>query len=189
MSNKFDQSAGAYAQKNAEVRAAPMDVISCPSDPGVFLNENDTVARSSYAGCHHDVEAPIDKDNHGLLFLNSSIRYADIYDGSSNTLLVGEMATFVDELGWVSGTRSTLRNTGSIEKRRPMSEILAEQKGEGASPEQRASTYVGGFGSHHPGVINAALADGSCRAIREDMDKQVLQRLGHRADGEIPKPL
>ena len=50
MSNKFDQSAGAYAQKNAEVRAAPMDVISCPSDPGVFLNENDTVARSSYAG-------------------------------------------------------------------------------------------------------------------------------------------
>jgi hypothetical protein len=189
MSHKFDQSAGAYAEKNAEVRAAEMDVIECPSDPGVFHNENQTVARSSYAGCHHDVEAPIDKDNHGLLFLNSSIRYSDIYDGSSNTLLLGEMASFVDELGWVSGTRSTLRNTGSVEKWRPMREALAEQQGEGPPPEQRASTYVGGFGSHHPGIFNGALADGSCRAIREDIDKQVFERLGHRADGEIPKPL
>src|SRR5687768_8188062 len=60
MSNKFDQSAGAYDEKNAEVRAAEMDVIECPSDPGLFLNENDTVAHSSYAGCHHDVEVPID---------------------------------------------------------------------------------------------------------------------------------
>ena len=45
---------------------------------------------TSYAGVHHDVEAPIAADNHGVLFLNSHVRYEDVTDGTSQTLFVGE---------------------------------------------------------------------------------------------------
>ncbi len=83
---KFDAAAGAYAPVNAPVRAAEITCLICPSEPGEEVSQDHTIARSNYAGCHNDVEAPIDKDNHGLLFLNSKIRYSDIEDGSSKTL-------------------------------------------------------------------------------------------------------
>ena len=49
-----------------------------------------------------------------MLFLNSNLRYSDILDGRSQTLLLGEFRPDFDELGWVSGTRASLRNTGTI---------------------------------------------------------------------------
>jgi type II secretory pathway pseudopilin PulG len=183
---RFDQAAGAYAPENAQVRAAQIETLQCPSDPNAYLNQAGDVARSGYAGCHHDTEEPIDKDNHGLLFLNSNIRFADIYDGSSNTILLGEALTFPDPLGWVSGTRATLRNASVIEQpRRPQLEPI---EGEPAD-EKTPSTFVGGFGSYHSGgVVVMAFADGSTRPIRETIDGDVLRHLGHRADGEILKP-
>ncbi len=186
MWRKFDQAKGAYAPENALVRSSEMNVLECPSDPHDHINSARTVARSGYAGCHHDVEASIDEDNHGLLFLNSKIQFRDMYDGSSNTILLGEAITFPDELGWVSGSRATLRNTSTIERPRLMAEIEAEKD----RPEDpsRSSTFVGGFGSNHPGVANFAFADGATRMIEEGIDKKVLQQLGHRADGEIVKP-
>jgi len=115
LAKHFDQVAGAYADANAPVRAAQISATQCPSSPVPYTNEAGTVARSAYAGCHHDAEAPIDKDNHGLLFLNSKIHYSDIFDGSTMTILLGEALTSRDGLGWVSGTRATLRNTSTIE--------------------------------------------------------------------------
>ena len=67
---------------------------------------------TSYAGVHHDVEAPIAADNHGVLFLNSHVRYEDVTDGTSQTLFVGEKLNDGLDLGWASGTRASLRNTG-----------------------------------------------------------------------------
>ena len=83
----------------------------CPSDAGPTRDKN-RIAMTSYAGVHHDVEAPIAADNHGVLFLNSAVRYEDITDGSSNTLFVGEKLNDGLDLGWASGTRASLRNTG-----------------------------------------------------------------------------
>ncbi|HMP07511.1 MAG TPA: DUF1559 domain-containing protein, partial [Lacipirellulaceae bacterium] len=54
-----------------------------------------------------------------------------------------------------------------------------------AEEPQLGATHVGGYGSYHPGVIIAAFADGSTRAISENVDRELLRRLGHRADGEI----
>jgi prepilin-type N-terminal cleavage/methylation domain-containing protein/prepilin-type processing-associated H-X9-DG protein len=185
LARRFDQAAGAYADKNAEVRAASISALRCPSD-GFAWHESTTIARNSYAGCHHDVEAPIDDDNHGLLFLNSKMRYSDIDDGSSNTLLVGECFVTADLLGWVSGTRATLRNTGAIEN-----DTFLRARHSGKPDEAAAkpvnSTHVGGFGSYHPGGLNAGFADGSSRFISQSIESAALRQIGHRADGEIPK--
>ncbi len=182
---KFDQTAGAYADANAQVRAAQIRTLLCPSDGMPVMNEASTIARSNYAGCHHDREAPIDKDNHGLLFLNSQIRYSQIYDGSSQTILVGEALTSPEGLGWASGTRATLRNTSAIEAGRP---YLGPDQSRGDEKEKSGSLFVGGFGSYHPGGGNFGFADGSVRYLSTNTAPELLRQLGNRADGEIMKP-
>lgn len=186
LARRFDQEAGAYADKNAPVRTAPIKMLLCPSDPHSEPAEDTKVARSGYAGCHHDAEAPIAADNHGLLFLNSKIRYADIDDGSAMTLLVGEALTWPDRLGWVSGTRATLRNTSVIEQ--SQAHLAANAGGNPDGEPPLAATFVGGFGSYHPGGINAGFADGSARFISFNTEAAVLKQIGNRADGEIVKP-
>lgn len=184
---EFDQAAGAYAPANAPVRSTSVSVLLCPSYAGVGKNQDESVAHSTYAGCHHDVEAPIDANNNGMLFLNSKVRFRDIYDGSSNTILLSEAIPDDEkELGWVSGTRATLRNTGALQPpRRHRQPPTADQT---EAEEPASSTYVGGFGSYHSGdLINVAMADGSTRAITSNIDLNVLHQLGSRADGAIPK--
>jgi prepilin-type N-terminal cleavage/methylation domain-containing protein/prepilin-type processing-associated H-X9-DG protein len=186
---KFDQAAGAYADVNAEIRSVPISIMICPSFPGEETNKSKTVAITTYAGCYHDVEAPIDVDNHGLMFLNSRVRFDEIEDGSSKTLLVAEkLLTGPEDLGWLSGTRATLRNTGKIEKRTPRFEVAADDPG--ADPPALTvaeSLVVGGFGGYHPGGFNANFADGSTRFITEEIAANVWQLMGNRADGQIIK--
>src|SRR4029078_11989737 len=58
-------------------------------------------------------EAPIDTTNRGVFFLNSKLARDDIKDGLSYTLFLGEKLVNNFDLGWISGTPSTLRNTGT----------------------------------------------------------------------------
>lgn len=188
----LDFSLGAYHEKNEYVAKKAMGVLQCPSD---WVSEG---AYSSYAGVHHDIEAPIDADNHGVLFLNSKIAFDDLHDGSAYTIVLGEKFTEQDyDFGWVSGTRATLRNTG-----RPISRDYGRLYGnedydddefaEDAEEDQRSYSNpidptdplaVGGFGSHHPDGVHFAYADGSVRFISVGIDAESLQQLAHRADG------
>src|SRR5579863_3544458 len=95
VSAAFDFSVGIYDAKNKQATGAALEVLRCP-----------LTGQMAYSACHHDVEAPIDIDNHGVMFLNSSICREDIRDGISNTIYVGEAGPI--GLGWASGTRSTL---------------------------------------------------------------------------------
>jgi prepilin-type processing-associated H-X9-DG protein len=179
----FDQEQGAYADVNRDVRAMQIRTLLCSSSPDMPTNSAQTIAHSNYAGCHHDSEAPIDKDNRGLLFLNSQIRYSQIFDGSSSTILIGECLSGPDSLGWVSGTRATLRNTSVIEE----AKVQLPASGANANEQKVGSLFVGGFGSYHPGGVNVGLADGSSRFISKNIDPATLRQLGNRADGELMK--
>jgi len=192
-----DFSVGAYDKKNAPVAGAEISIFVCPSDPGPYRGPYRDEGRwpASYAGCHHDVEAPIDADNHGVFFLNSSIRAMDIPDGASHTIFAGEKQLDADDLGWMSGTRSTLRNTGTMINMTPrvenagdtfgsVGEAIAGQAAEG--PQAAGDDLaVGGFSSYHPGGANFLFGDGSVRFLSESMANDVYEQLGHRADGKL----
>jgi len=181
IADHFDIEEGAYAEANAAARAMVINSFLCPSS-GSMINSDQTAALSNYAGCYHHDEAPIAADNTGLLFLNSKVRYGEIYDGSSNTILIGEMLADADSLGWVSGTRATLRNTGTL---------INMSNGQGGRqffrvlPEDVDPLWVGGFGSLHPGGAQFCFADGSVRFLSENIDPEIYENLGHRADGAM----
>ncbi len=190
--NAFDFSLGAYAPENQRVRSCIVSTFLCPSNPGISLHRSaaeseSPVAESHYAGCHHDGEAPIAEDNNGLLFLNSKIRYAEILDGSSQTILLGELKPDAEQLGWASGTRSTLRNPEGFGQQQTYT-APAEGMGGGApvKPEIKlGSLDVGTFDSFHVGGATFGLADGATRFLTYSIDSQLLRQLANRADGEL----
>ena len=195
--NRLDFSAGAYHDKNQYVAGKTIAVLRCPSD-----TDDGGGPFSNYAGVHHDVEKSIDSDNHGVLFLNSQITFSDIKDGAAYTLFAGEKLVDVKyDFGWLSGTRATLRNTGTAINETLLNAGSGDFYDDGLEEEQEGSDLnepvysapidptdplaVGGFGSHHPGAALFALGDGSARTISSAIDARTLQRLAHRSDGEI----
>lgn len=104
----IDQSVSVYDAKNATARSHPPKFVSCPSSPTAFNGYSD------FAAAHHDQESPIDEKNNGVFFLNSKLGYDDLEDGASATLFLGEKMTDAFDLGWLSGTRATLRNGGTV---------------------------------------------------------------------------
>ncbi len=174
----FDIDAGAYAEVNQPVRGQSIPTLLCPSYPGqsVLTEGGDRVGVSTYSGCYNDSEAPIDVDNNGLLFLNSQIRYSEILDGSTQTILLGESLPGENDLGWASGTRATLRNTSGFEETRNWPRQDAQDAG---------TLQVGKFGSFHVGGAVFTFADGSVRFISQSIDEDLFRKFGNRADGEL----
>ena len=115
--NQIDLALGAYGKKNAPVRSLSIGLFNCPSYPGSSFVGGPASSKiaglSNYAGCHNDAEAPIDENNNGVLYLNSRNRDKDVTDGTTHTIYVGEKLGAEWDLGWMSGTRATLRNCGT----------------------------------------------------------------------------
>lgn len=181
--NYIDFSVGVYDEKNAEVREVRVDTHVCPSS----WEGSRSVIVTYYAGCHHDTDQPIDTDNNGVFFLNSRIRYPDISDGTSQTIFIGEKICDLNrDLGWMSGTSSTLRNTGEA-----INDSLDRLQQRNSRPagdsEPSGGIIVGGFGSHHPGGAQFAFGDGHIGFLSNTIELTTLQQLGHRADGKLLK--
>ena len=174
----LDVEGSIYAPVNDEPRQTSVGTFRCPSDPVVEVQT--PWAITNYYGCHHGSEAPIAKDNNGLLFLNSKVRYEDVYDGMSHTVLLAEALAYGDSLGWASGTRSSLRNLGAIGFDRPTSELDVTDV-----PAPEGDESVGGFSSHHPGGVNVCFGDGSVQFLSQSLDPEVREALGNRSDGTL----
>jgi prepilin-type N-terminal cleavage/methylation domain-containing protein len=176
---EIDFSKGVYEQED-RLTEIKMNVYECPSDGG-------QKSSTSYAGCHGGSETQIAEDNEGVFFLNSEIRYRDIRDGSTNTLFFGEKFQTFSELNWMSGTRTSLRNTGSTPNQLPSKRDFRQQGMSRQTPKDMEDpNVVGGFGSHHTSGALFALGDGSVRFLSENIDKVIYASLGKRADGTLP---
>jgi prepilin-type N-terminal cleavage/methylation domain-containing protein len=209
--HRIDHDAGIYEASNASARQAPIELLYCPSDPAArksARNDDIAAALTNYAGVHHQVEAPIDVTNHGVLFLNSRVRFDDVPDGVSHTIFVGEIKRSEDDLGWASGTRASLRNGGTAVNRTPGgSRYYNDPSARGDPSEERlqqmaatkfddrvdaatrtdAALIVGGFGAHHAGGAHFALGDGAVRFVSENIDADTFRQILDRADGSVHK--
>lgn len=191
--NHFDRSVGVYAPNNQTVREVWISAYVCPSESG--RGGAGSLAMNNYAACYNDVEAPIAANSNGVFFLNSAIRSEDIPDGRGCTIFIGEKRTSINELGWASGTRATLRNANSPPN---ADQVLttaraAAAAGPAAAPvlatdgaaAAAGAAPVGGFSSNHPVGANFAFGDGSVRFIKNSINPKVYRCLASRADGEL----
>jgi prepilin-type processing-associated H-X9-DG protein len=198
--NHFDFDLGVYAPKNLAPQQRSISVYVCPSD--VLRPLANGRHASSYAGCHSGKSLPIDVDQDGVLYLNSSVRYEDIPDGSTFTIAVGEKIVGDEVWGWASGTRDTLRNTGIGPNGgglalyqppvtySPEGEMLGDEENAGedtadAKTAQEKLLEVGGFSSRHTGGVQVGMCDGSVRFISQSVAPTVFSNLGSRNDGEM----
>lgn len=182
-----------YAPANENPRRAMVPILRCPSDPSGSLTRstaenNIEILQTNYSACYNGVEAPINADNMGVMFLNSSITYNQITDGSTNTIFIGEDLFEKSDLGWMSGTKASLRNTSSINANYPKESGLQNQNEPEADEKEEPVDplfFVGGFGSYHMGGANFGFGDGRVRFLSQNMDRGILEQLGNRADGKL----
>jgi prepilin-type N-terminal cleavage/methylation domain-containing protein len=201
--HKIDFTKSVYDPANAAVRGHFVPLFGCPSSPTAGTAQ---ISLTCYFGVHNDVETPIDVNQNGVLFLNSSIDDDQIPDGNSHTLFVMESRDEgAKSLGWISGTRSSLRNAvlpipksvGSSSSSgdsltSPNSEILYEHHAMVKSQQypvlntnDQDPEYVGGGGSFHWTGMNCLFGDGAVRYINFNIDAKTFRNLAHRADGGL----
>jgi prepilin-type N-terminal cleavage/methylation domain-containing protein len=113
------------------------------------------------------------------------ISFEHISDGSSNTMVIGEkrirpslsgIGEWHDDFGWADGwDPDTLRST------------ICPIKPDADEPDIDDKPYRGlayQFGSAHASGINAGFADASVRHLNYDIDRELFNQLGNRADEE-----
>ncbi|MFM8262268.1 MAG: DUF1559 domain-containing protein [Pirellula sp.] len=180
----IDQTKGVYDPANSKARQTQIFSFLCSSYPanGRFGEDSQDIGISTYAACYSSTEVPLDKDNNGVFFLGSRIKFSEIGDGSSNTIFVSEKISPEGDLGWMSGTRATLRN-GTIEDRWQRGFNLATSTT--TSNPDSGSLVMGGFSSFHGSGVNCLYGDGGVRFLPVRIEPKVLEALCSRNGGEL----
>jgi prepilin-type N-terminal cleavage/methylation domain-containing protein/prepilin-type processing-associated H-X9-DG protein len=195
--DRFDLRESVYAPSNDTACEVAIYTLMCPSEN----NRTSSVRfNSNYAGCHNDADTPIAAENHGVLYLNSRVRFDQIPDGSACTILLGEIRRGRLTLGWPSGTSSTLRNTGiPLGELDPLAQSADLMSRFAKNPPRDAVFAIveelarenlwpieltGGFSSKHSLSSNFLFCDGSVRLVKSSIDRHIYGFLGNRDDGE-----
>jgi prepilin-type processing-associated H-X9-DG protein len=122
--------------------------------------------------------------------LNQSTSFGQISDGTSNTILLGELqrittvssnitkldvGPYLSHEGWAVGGDATLFTTNEV--RTAQWNTLPLNNGYFASP-----------GSEHIGMANFGFADGSVRPVNNSVNTNVFALMGSMADGDSTQP-
>ena len=158
--------------------------LRCPSTWSSW--SGGPVQHSDYAGCHDSRSVPIDADNNGLLYLNSSESLYNVPDGASSTILAGEKSMSPDDAGLLTGDWSTLRSTSVPPNvKSSLSGGMIDYSNGPIDLDLSEDELAHGFSSAHSAANNFLLADGSVRSISHFVSFEIYQKLGSRNDGEL----
>jgi prepilin-type N-terminal cleavage/methylation domain-containing protein/prepilin-type processing-associated H-X9-DG protein len=176
-----------------------MPIFTCPSNlrPTTLLYSNVTYEITSYMGCTGTTSGSnwSMPSADGVLYVNSTVRFADITDGTSNTIAVGERPSVGDTYyGWgfapygsgagdgdtVIGSNDTTlassvgdlpTNVGFVPPRAP--------------PNATNEWDVAHFWSFHPGGAQFVFCDGSVQFLTYSLPAVTFRALCTRKGGEI----
>jgi len=193
------------------VLQTPVSTLRCPTDTAPDLNDaggeyrpadaNGTrhyVATANYMGVCDGNGYRIDnrqRECQGVIFVESSIQFRDVTDGTSNVLMAGEKCR---EKYHGRCTRKQNNGAGIVFVVGASNQLYHDNR---ANCAALGTTYRGinwdstvedcgnlwnskaNFSSLHPGGAQFVLVDGSVRFLSETIDLTTIRRLGDRQDG------
>jgi prepilin-type N-terminal cleavage/methylation domain-containing protein/prepilin-type processing-associated H-X9-DG protein len=122
----------------------------------------------------------------------TGIRITDITDGSSNTLVVGEMGFQLKDYLFSSGTYAGQVRGGNTQwvwgyaSYSFGSTLVKLNTKVYTNPAGLIGSGLHAFRGEHVGGVNFVYGDGSVRFLRDTIDLPTYQALGTRAGGEVP---
>ena len=181
------------------IRVTVVQSFICPSDPfpnifeiaedhggghthispalsGESVDEGDKlfpISKSNYIamfGTFELEDAPYAGD--GMYFGNSKLKFRDVIDGLSNTIMVGERSSQLGGSIW----------HGNIPE---AAESQARIVGVADHPPNSPSGHFEDFRSYHTGGANFMRADGSVQWLPDTMDENVYRAMATRSGGEV----
>ncbi len=133
-------------------------------------------------------------DNNGVFYRNNSISIAQITDGTSGTLLIGERSRNLADATWVGvipAAQVCTNPAWKVKDCEPSNVMVLGHTGPSPGGQQYVDVpnFKGAgaddFWSLHSGGCNFAFCDGSVRFVKETVNPKIFSDLSTRAGGEI----
>ena len=174
--NYWNYSYSSFNGPSSLARNAVTDYAASVGDPSVLEASNKTAPDSWSNADSASYVWPSVSDYTGVSFIRSTVRVADIRDGTSNTYLVGEK--YLNSNDYRTGI--------DYSDDRPMYTGMQDDITRSAYSKPRQDTPGHTdraiFGSAHASGFNTVFCDGSVRTINYSINLTVHRNLGNRED-------
>jgi len=208
--NSFNTNLNCWDPANAVAAASPIPPYICPSAVGAqgpynVVNASGTVlasfSRSTYVGVAGRIAVwdnptpDLSKIADGVLYRNSRTRIADIRDGTSTTMLVGEQTPYHTNSTWVGVVPGAVTLPALAFASVPFDLAAAQVNVHSGPTPQEVPPIIkppnqpfalpDEMWANHPSGCNVMFCDGSTRFIVDTVDPIIWSRLATRSANDI----